>query len=645
MDKLTASLLRQILQERPSSVTEIESLYKKHVQKKTRPTLSELQDALVTLSNQIPRVFILIDAVDECTIPGVRSAFLRQVIALQSQRKISVFVTSRFLPEITSLSQSRLSIEVRATEGDVKRYLENHMAESPKCIQRNDELQRTVVSEITKAVDGMFLLAQLHLASLSGKTTTKAVKLALQKLLEGLDVLDAAYKDALGRIEEQKPAMHQLAKNVLHWIVYAARQMTVSELQEALAVEEGTSELDEEDKPDLDDMISVCVGLVTVDEDSNVIRLVHHTTQEFLENLPAFKVFDHYVDANDIDRNTIDAVYENVCRNHVFFDYAGRSWYTHAESCWNEDIEAQVLDFIEEERQIIIGYSVYYDNQNPWLREMYEPYPLTGFQAIHWAVWIGSEKIGLALLGRGYDPQVLDDLGRTPLMYAAYGENEAVIKMLLDTPAMDVNIADKKGYTPPYFSAMKGHESFVRLLLEQKNIDVNPVAFNGNTPLLAACQFPRDTVVRLLTSVSHLDVNCVGEGGVGALHRVCAYGEGAIVKILLERKDILVNISINGVLDKEGGGKCPPKWYYDCTPLMVAARYGNEDTVRLLLKRGGVDMSCRNVDGDTALMLAYKRGYESTVNLLEDAGAEGEIPAIELRDYSPDGISKRASKI
>ncbi|KAL8635529.1 MAG: hypothetical protein Q9228_006988 [Teloschistes exilis] len=607
MDKLTASLLRQILQERPSSVTEIESLYKKHVQKKTRPTLSELQDALVTLSNQIPRVFILIDAVDECTIPGVRSAFLRQVIALQSQRKISRFVTSRFLPEITSLSQSRLSIEVRATEGDVKRYLENHMAESPKCIQRNDELQR--------AVDGMFLLAQLHLGSLSGKTTTKAVKLALQKLLEGLDVLDAAYKDALGRIEEQKPAMHQLAKNVLHWIVYAARQMTVSELQEALAVEEGTSKLDEENKPELDDMVSVCVGLVTVDEDSNVIRLVHHTTQEFLENLPAFKVFDHYVDANDIDRNTIDAV------------------------------QVLVLDFIEEERQIIIGYSVYYDNQNPWLREMYEPYPLTGFQAIHWPVWIGSEKIGLALLGRGYDPQVLDDLGRTPLMYAAYGENEAVIKMLLDTPAMDVNIADKKGCTPLYFSAMKGHESFVRLLLEQKNIDVNPVAFNGNTPLLAACQFPRDTVVRLLTSVSHLDVNCRGEGGVGALHRVCAYGEGAIVKILLERKDILVNISINGVLDKKGGGKCPPKWYYDCTPLMVAARYGNEDTVRLLLKRGGVDMSCRNVDGDTALMLAYKRGYESTVNLLEDAGAEGEIPAIELRDYSPDGISKRASKI
>lgn len=77
------------------------------------------------------------------------------------------------------------------------------------------------------------------------------MKLALQKLPKGSDILDVVYKDALGRIEEQKPAMHQLAKQMLHWIVYAARQMTVSELQEALAVEEGNSRLNEENKPDL----------------------------------------------------------------------------------------------------------------------------------------------------------------------------------------------------------------------------------------------------------------------------------------------------------------------------------------------------------------------------------------------------------
>lgn len=51
MEKLTASLTKQILQERPSSVTEIESLYEKHAQKQTRPTLSELQGAHLVESN------------------------------------------------------------------------------------------------------------------------------------------------------------------------------------------------------------------------------------------------------------------------------------------------------------------------------------------------------------------------------------------------------------------------------------------------------------------------------------------------------------------------------------------------------------------------------------------------------------------
>ncbi|KAI4098746.1 MAG: hypothetical protein L6R37_006336, partial [Teloschistes peruensis] len=301
-------------------------------------------------------------------------------------------------------------------------------------------------------------------------------------------------------------------------------------------------------------------------------------------------------------------------------------------------MEAQVLDFIKEERPIIIYYLIYYIDSNSLFVDYEEPFVQTGIGAIHWAAFVGSEKIILALLEKGHDPQVLDGRGRTALMYAAYGGDEAMIKMLLDTPDMDVNIADEEGCTPLYFAAMSGHELVVRLLLEQKIIDVNPrESVDGHTPLLAACESEEDTstIVQLLTSVSHVDVNCVGEDGWGALHYARFYkdSEGALLKILLERKDILVNVRING-------RQIHMRWNHGCTPLMVAAQYGNEAAVRLLLKRGGVDMSCRSVDGVTALMLAYKRGHKSIVNLLKNAGAEGEIPATELRDCSPDEISK-----
>ncbi|PMD45783.1 hypothetical protein L207DRAFT_387885, partial [Hyaloscypha variabilis F] len=94
---------------------------------------------------------------------------------------------------------------------------------------------------------------------------------------------DTAYKDAMERIEGQVIGQNELAKQVLSWITCVKRPLTTAELQHALAVEVGNKELDEENIPEIEDMVSVCAGLVTIDEESGVIRLVHYTTQEYFE--------------------------------------------------------------------------------------------------------------------------------------------------------------------------------------------------------------------------------------------------------------------------------------------------------------------------------------------------------------------------
>jgi hypothetical protein len=63
----------------------------------------------------------------------------------------------------------------------------------------------------------------------------------------------------------------KLARMVLSWITFAMRPLTTSELQHALAVEIGASELDEENLPDPEDMVSVCAGLVTIDEERVIL--------------------------------------------------------------------------------------------------------------------------------------------------------------------------------------------------------------------------------------------------------------------------------------------------------------------------------------------------------------------------------------
>jgi hypothetical protein len=85
------------------------------------------------------------------------------------------------------------------------------------------------------------------------------------------------------RIDGQVIDFKELAKQVLSWIICAERPLTTFELQHALAVEVGETKLNEHNLPEIEDMVSVCAGLVTVDKESNIIRLVHYTTQEYFE--------------------------------------------------------------------------------------------------------------------------------------------------------------------------------------------------------------------------------------------------------------------------------------------------------------------------------------------------------------------------
>ena len=65
-------------------------------------------------------------------------------------------------------------------------------------------------------------------------------------------------KRIYGQIKDQE----ELAVQVLSWITCAKRPLATWELRYALATEIGESQLDEENLPDVEDIVSVCAGLV-----------------------------------------------------------------------------------------------------------------------------------------------------------------------------------------------------------------------------------------------------------------------------------------------------------------------------------------------------------------------------------------------
>ena len=114
-------------------------------------------------------------------------------------------------------------------------------------------------------------MAKLHMDSLASKLHRRAVRDALDSLPTEVN---ATYDEAMARIKAQGKDALELAERVLSWIICAYRPLSLKELQHALAVSHDMTSMDLEAIVDEVILTSVCGGLVVIDENSNVIRLV-----------------------------------------------------------------------------------------------------------------------------------------------------------------------------------------------------------------------------------------------------------------------------------------------------------------------------------------------------------------------------------
>jgi hypothetical protein len=92
--------------------------------------------------------------------------------------------------------------------------------------------------------------------------------------------LDSLYEETLERIQAQDDGFRRLAERTINWLAWTEgfrRLDKVTELQHALAVESGGKELDEENIPEIDTILSACLGMVVVDAGSGTIGFVHYS--------------------------------------------------------------------------------------------------------------------------------------------------------------------------------------------------------------------------------------------------------------------------------------------------------------------------------------------------------------------------------
>ena len=181
------------------------------------------------------------------------------------------------------------------------------------------------------------------------------------------------------------------------------------------------------------------------------------------------------------------------------------------------------------------------------------------------AVNVDNDRTVKELLAAGFDPNTANEKGQVGLYLALQQESLKVATALLAHPAIRIEATTAADETPLMMAAMRGNLEWTQRLLD-RGAAVNRA---GWTPLHYAASGP----------------------GV------------SVVKLLLDR---------GAAIDAPSPNRS--------TALMMAARYGSEEAVQLLLSRGA-SAKLRNDRQMSPADFARSAGRETLAALLESAAA------------------------
>ncbi|KAL1599552.1 hypothetical protein SLS60_007355 [Paraconiothyrium brasiliense] len=579
LDTVVASLARQLLERQPMMPQALIDRYNQR-QKQGSFTFDELATMYGLSARASTRTYIVLDALDEyseCDTLEIK-ALMQSLFILQKSLQLNIVATSQLVGQVS---------------------------------------QRVVDS-----TEGMFLLAQLHMDNLRGQPTRGNIKRALKTLPQGPKGLDGTYDLAMVRINSQNPEKVALAKEILEWVVHSARPLTVPELLDAVAIQPGTKELDEDFRPCPEDLDSLCMGLVIIDTTLDIVRLVHYTTQEYFERKNLFpeahsniaRTCATYLSFDCIVRKYLDSSLtvpkfwedrrlHNLRRhydgkNH-FHEYAARSWRIHAAK-----VSSSVrLEFLRSSPDVLNSFWIYnsiwpYDERKRGARVR------VSLLGAHLAARFGFEDTLVALIEDGQSPEAEDQHGSTPLFYATWGDQASTATCLVYKYRVDVNHRDSDGKTPLMHAVRNGSLNVSRVLLGLKYTDINVVPglidqqFGEEIgPLLEAILHGKPEIAILLATS---DQHTFGEEQIQpAIIQAVFCGQTDVLRAILGKYRADFKYKSGGV-----------------TNLMVALCSANVDNIKLLLSQYDGDFHERDDFGGTLLHHAAVGGHLELVDTM-----------------------------
>ena len=198
LDGFLLQLLRQLVEQQPTLPKQAQELYEQHQKTASNRTIA-IAEILQAVAAEYKRIFIVLDALDECsTADDCRTELLSHIAKLRRsttapepttatepitapelitatestaapestkgelQSLVNLLVTSRIIPDITERYKDCPQLNIEAHDADVRSYLVKSMPRLPGFVQKSTELQEEIMAKIIGSVRGMYVASSLH---------------------------------------------------------------------------------------------------------------------------------------------------------------------------------------------------------------------------------------------------------------------------------------------------------------------------------------------------------------------------------------------------------------------------------------------------------------------------------------------------
>ncbi|KAL3256112.1 hypothetical protein ABHI18_007850 [Aspergillus niger] len=622
------------------------------------------------LPTQFEAVFIL-DGLMHCDAEA-RQVILTSLQEIQNLIKLSLCVSVRpepadSLQELKQLSNQQF-LPVEDNKLDIDAFINAELErclESGKLVINDPALILEIRDSLSQGAQGMFLWVALQIEALCLERTDADMREAISSLPRDLSALYTMIlkKSSLSDVTYQS--------KILDLVAIACRPLTTEEMREALSVVPWETTWDPARRlNDIHATLGCCGSLLTVDEESWSIRVVHHSVKTF--------IFDHTGEGFDVNR--ANQTLAGIIVTYLNYDVFSRQLSTvkvpkissssvtaavvnstvparrqsqsfalkllRLKKSKDRDVGYSLLQYLQASRAsdtvpwALYQYAVAWWQEHIWYLDLdlpnlqkllinllevhdYDKLDFNGRTPLSHASQRGCLALVNWLLARGARHTV-DVSGYSPLSWAINGRHLAVIDTLLKSEAVDPSVVDRSGETPLISVIIMRDLEVLNCFCDRVvRVDWNQTGSNGYTPLMTATLI--NFVEAILALLKRLGPHILTQSPNGdtALHLAARKGYAEAFNFILAQAMVKQTFSKPLLITNRNGE----------TPLWLAAAHGHLEIVRSILQYQDFDLDVPDTGGETPFWVAASNGHTEIVRCLANSGR------VNINQHNNDGLS------